>query len=175
MADTRKIIIELRDKDSSSYGASKEPLKSAAQKILKLEEKKKTEKEKIAIMLGYYAFGNAKSLISNGISLSFNRYTKMTENYLFENGVQDVKTIVGKGTSLATSIYAGAKVGTLVTPGVGTAVGAVIGVGAYALGETLSYSGKLSGYYSTLNATNLQTEWGARRAGLYNNGRGTEN
>jgi hypothetical protein len=39
----------------------------------------------------------------------------------------------------------------------------------------MSYQSKLSGYYTALNATKLQTEWGARRAGLYDDGRGTDN
>lgn len=170
-SDERKIVIEIKNGKDEKVQHQKSP----AKRVLTTKEQLKNDTLQITKALGYYALGNAKNLLMNGIELSLNRYYKMSENYLFENEVNNVKTGIGKAISLATAVYAGAKIGTIANPGVGSLIGGTIGAVTYAFSETMSYQSKLSGYYTALNATKLQTEWGARRAGLYDDGRGTDN
>jgi hypothetical protein len=106
--------------------------------------------------------------------MSKNRYFNMTENYILENEVNNFTTVAGNTASVVNSAIIGAKMGAAAGPG-GAVAGALIGVGFNLANKAITYQGTLSNYYSSLNATNMQTEWSARRAGLWDEGRGTEN
>ena len=58
---------------------------------------------------------------------------------------------------------------------VGGPTGAVIGAAGWVGSEILQNQASLSSYYSSINATSMQTEFSRTRAGLVDNGRGTEN
>lgn len=171
MADTRKIVIELKNTSASVDNSSQ------ISRHLNPKKKKKTEEEirKEAIKaLGVYATKHSFDLIKNSISVTKNRYFNMSENYILENEIDNFMTIVGNTTSVAATALVGAKVGMGAGP-VGMAVGAGVGAAVGVAANLITYQSTKASYYSSLNATNMQTEWSAKRAGLWDEGRGTEN
>lgn len=167
MAEAKKIIIEIIDSSNSSSGGEGES-ESPLIKLLPQEEKPKQKKKKSAEEI--YLIHSAKRAVQtlgNSISLSINRYFSLQEDYLAENLYSNVKTAIGKAESLYGSIKAG---GLALGP-----AGMLIGGVMWSATEALSQHQRYSNYYAQLNATNAQTEFSQKRAGLYDNGRGTEN
>lgn len=162
MADTRKITIEIIDKGSSEEN-NETPLKK---NLPKSERKKQGGKKTAEEMYLNSAAQKAISTLGNAMNLSINRYFSLQEDYLAENIYRNAKTTIGKVESLYGSIKAGAAIS-----GTFGVVGAVI----WGVSEGLNQFQRYSNYYAQLNATNAQTEFSQKRAGLYNNGRGTEN
>ena len=153
MAEAKKIIIEIIDGSNSSSekeGNKKQKNKKTAEEIYLIHSAKR-----------------AAQTLGNSINLSINRYFSLQEDYLAENLSNHVKLTFGKIEGLVGTIKAG--VGVL---GVG---GAVIGAGLWVVSEAINQHQRYSNYYAQLNATNAQTEFSQKRAGLYDNGRGTEN
>lgn len=167
MAEAKKIIIEIIDSSNSSSGGEGES-ESPLIKLLPQEEKPKQKKKKSAEEI--YLIHSAKRAVQtlgNSINLSINRYFSLQEDYLAENLYNNVKTTFGKFEGLVGNIKAGA--------GVAGFVGATIGAGLWVTSEAINQHQRYSNYYAQLNATNAQTEFSQKRAGLYDNGRGTEN
>ena len=106
-------------------------------------------------------------MVEQSANLSMSRYFRMSENYLAEQEFENFKTSVGKVKNFGSAVIAGAILGNV--------PGAVVGAAAFAVTEAISYKGRMSNYYSALNATKYGTEFGAERAGLYDGGKGTEN
>lgn len=167
MSDAKKIIIEIVSSSNEEINEGNNG-ESPLLKLLPKEEQKKQKKKKSAEeMFLNYAGQKAMSTLGSSISLSINRYFSLQEDYLAENLYNNIKTTLSKGTSLYGNIAAGAAVG--------GAVGAAVGAVTWVIGEGINQMQRYSGYYAQLNATNAQTEFSQKRAGLYDNGRGTEN
>lgn len=109
----------------------------------------------------------AKKTILNSVDISVNRNLSLTENYIGQQSLTNVKTALGKAESLFTSVAFGASVG--------GPVGAAVAVASWGTSQYFEYRQKMEGYYRALNAANAQTEFGQTRAGLYNEGKGTLN
>ena len=92
-----------------------------------------------------------------------------------ETDYKNFHTVISKGTSLASSIYLGVNAGSPIAGPWGAAAGAVIAATGFAISEVSNYQQRMSNYYQNLNATNYQTEFDRTRAGLTNEGKGTEN
>ena len=118
---------------------------------------------------------NLKATALRAANISASRYFSLTENYIAENDLQNFKNVTGGllrvGTSIATNAWAGMKIG----GAYGAAAGAIIGAATWIVNEELNYQQKMSNYYQNLNATRYQTEFDRTRAGLVNEGKGTEN
>ena len=112
------------------------------------------------------AYSQAKNIVSSALTTGLNQYFKLNEDYIAQNSYNNLMTSVSKTKSLVSTALAGAQFGPggLVAAGVG-----------WAITEVISYRAKLSNYYSSLNSTNYNTEFSRTRAGLVDNGRGTEN
>ena len=167
MAESKKITIEIIGGVTESSGEGVEN-ENPLIKLLPEEEKGKQKRKKTAEEI--YLIHSAKRAVQtlgNSINLSINRYFSLQEDYLAENLYNNVKTTFGKVEGLFGSIRAGASVG--------GGAGAVIGAGLWMASEAINQHQRYSGYYAQLNATNAQTEFSQKRAGLYDNGRGTEN
>ena len=167
--DTRKITIEILNTtrtigDSEGYKNDKindliQPMNNATKK------KEKSLFGKAYLVL--QAYNTVKNLAQSSTEMSINRYFNMSENYLAENTFNNVKQSLNKAAGFASSVIAGGYVA--------GGIGAAIGAGAFVVNEWMSFNNTLSGYYSSLNASNFGTQFSNTRASLYNNGRGTEN
>ena len=169
MAETRKIIIEIQSKEKVV-----EKIKETSP--LKEQDNKITNEGLVlakSVLLNQ-AVNTAKRTLLNAVNTSIDRYMTLTEAYIAETSHQNALITIGKATSLAGSIYAGAKLGAIGGP-----VGSLIGVGVATVGwganEVISYQSRMSGYYRQLNASNISREYYSKRYGLIDNGRGTEN
>lgn len=120
------------------------------------------------------AFTLAKNNITQGFDSQFSRYTDLKEDYKLENTYSHIKTSVSKVQGVGASLITGAMVGATVGP-VGALVGATVSLTSYGVSEALAYSSRMSKYNSQLNATNYGTNYNRVRAGLVDNGKGTEN
>lgn len=168
MADERMLVVELRIKGTSSddsSGNEEEGMTTALTPKGENKDKNKKQNTKLAIMS--YAFSSTLNKAREDINNSINRYFNLSENYIAQNYYNNVKTSIGKASSLITTLKVGGSIGGV--------AGMAVGLGMWGVGQYLQYSARMSSYYSGLNATNYGTAFGQERAGLYDNGRGTEN
>jgi hypothetical protein len=180
MADTRKITIEILNSESGSNDSEKSGNIGADDNIGKTINKimhpiKSAENVTIGkTVILNQAYQQAKQMLTQTIDLSLNRYYTLTEDYLGQTNYQHIRTAYGKVTGLASSIAGGAMTGGMAGP-VGAAIGAVIGATSWGINQTIQNQANLSGYYQDLNAANFNMQFNRTRAGLVNEGRGTDN
>lgn len=125
----------------------------------------------------YFGKEIAQSVISTtttAVSLSLNRYFRLSEDYKSENYLNNISQNVSTVMSIAESTIGGAIAGSKFGP-VGAVAGGVISGSSSALNAVLNWENTKANFYATLNATNTEQEFRAKRAGLYDGGRGTEN
>lgn len=167
MADERMLVVELRIKGASSDDSSNGGEGMTTALTPKGENKDKNKKQDTKLVLTSYVFNSTINKIREDTDNSISRYFNLSENYIAQNYYNNVKTSIGKATSLAAYLKTGFSIA--------GPVGMVTSLGLWGAGQYLQYSARMSSYYSGLNATNYGTAFGQERAGLYDNGRGTEN
>ena len=120
------------------------------------------------------AFQVAKNSIIRSLDFNITRYLDLKEDYLSENDYNAAKATIQTTATFATSVFIGAKVGS-----VGGPVGALIGGAIGAVGGTIAnlqgYRSLKSSVSTDLNGRIIQTNFARERAGLTNEGKGTEN
>ena len=179
--DVRKIVIEIKGggaTSSSNQGDGGTGGSDGSLKALKVALRPIQSLEKVIVgdsQSAKYVVDLLKGLATESVMFTLNRNYKLTEDYLSQNDLNNIQKTLGKAGSLASSIIAGATAGSAIFPGVGTAVGAAVGAVASIATEAISGASTLSEYYSNLNAASYQSGFSSRRAGLTNEGRGTEN
>ena len=177
MAEVRKIVIEIGEMQnnqpsSSSTSQGGGPYSYNTKKNLTSSIKpelyyKNKEAEQQIISLKTMAIQNTLQAIKQSVNLSTRRYFSLSEDYIGENNFNNVSTAISKVTGLASQIMVGAQIG--------GPIGALAGVVTWGVTESINYKARMSSYYSSLNATNYNTSYERTRAGLVDNGRGTEN
>lgn len=178
MADTRDITITIVNTDYSEdiFGDD-----NKGKAINPAPKNKNTEKEvsaatkfaKAASTL--IALSGAKQLIENTIEVSLSRYYNMSEDYISQNDYRNVMTAIGKTTSLASTVIGGVTSGLAFGGAVGGAIGGIVAGAGWGLSEAINMKATRSQYYSQINASNINMAYMQQRAGLYMNGKGTEN
>ena len=174
MAETRKVTIELVQREEHTYTPT--PTPSGADNVgntsKKVSGEGKVLTKSVILNQGYH---QAKSLIISGVDASINRYLSLNEDYMGETVYNNAKTTIGKITGLGGAIMSGYTVGSMTGTPVGMAIGVGVAVVGWGANEFLSYQQKMSGYYQSLNASNFQTAFMRKRAGLTDGSHGTEN
>jgi hypothetical protein len=174
MAEVRKIVIEIGEIEKNNKQTTSTPSSSTKHKSKNLTaslkpslyyENKEAEQQLLSIKT--MAIQNTIQAIKQSVNLGMKRYFSLTEDYISENNFNNFSTAISKTTGLAAGVIAGATAG--------GPLGAVIGAGVWVNSEIISYRSRMSNYYSSLNATNYNTSYERTRAGLVDNGRGTEN
>lgn len=163
MADElRKIVIEIKttDEETQEQKLAVKPTDSSG-------KVKRTEKKSLESILLNQAYNQAKSLVSQSINSSLNRYYNMKEDYMRENAVNTFKTIVGKTSSFATTVAGGFALGNV--------AGAVISGTGWVVNEAINIDNTWKDTYAEINATNYNKTFTKQRLGLVDSGRGTEN
>ena len=172
MSDLRMIRISL---EATENGTPTQPSEPKAEDMQ--DSKGKTSETSTifkSLIIGK-GFSTAKNLIIQGVDVGLNRQFSINEDYMGETTYQNAKNIIGKVTSIASSIGGGTMFGAQV----GGLWGAVIGFGISAVGvgvsETLSVQGKMSQTFRSLNASNIEVNYARAKAGLTDGSMGTEN
>ena len=169
-AETRKITIEILTGNQTTTSEPKKTTEKEKDEFLnKLLHPVKTL-EKATLGKNVFinqVYSQSKQLISQTLSSSINRYFDLSEDYILENSYRNTMTTIGKAKSVATTVISGAIVG--------GPVGGVVAALGWSGSEFLQNQASLSSYYQSINATNMQTNFSRTRAGLVDNGRGTEN
>ena len=167
-SDNRKIIIEIRDSNTTQNSSAKNnnEYKKNKKNSLKLA-KEEIKKEELKNILVNQAYNQAKALIKQSVQSSLNRYYNMKENYMLENDIQQFQNIANKTGNFITTVAAGASIG--------GPVGATIAAGSWVINETIGTANKWADVYAQINADNYNKTFTKKRIGLVDNGRGTEN
>jgi len=175
MADNRSITITIISEDGvSEKGQPIEPAPTnSTDGTKKQKQEKATSFAKAASTL--IALSGAKQLIENTIEVSLNRYYNMSEDYISQNDYRNVMTAIGKTTSLASTVIGGVTSGLAFGGPVGGAIGGIVAGAGWGLNEAINMKATRSQYYSQINASNINMAYMQQRAGLYMNGKGTEN
>ncbi len=169
MADTRKITIEIIQKNEGD-DTPKIPDEDKDKK--KSDSEGKTLLKSVILNQGYKV---AKKLVIQGVESSMNRYLTLSEDYMAQNVYNAVKVSIDKATTAGTAIIGGGLAGAKVAGVPGAIAGIVIGSVGFGVSEFLSYQSRMSGYYRTLNASNIEMSFARKRAGLMDGSKGTEN
>jgi hypothetical protein len=173
--DDRKIIIEIIEPSSPPTALNEDGTVEIKKDIGKTEkEKEKDTKVKSIRVVSMYAFNNVKDSLVDFVQNISNRSLSLTENYLAQNNKAKTMKAVKATTSLASSIIAGVKLGSIGGP-IGVAIGTAVSIASWGAGQFLNYQNRMSNYYQQINESNFNTEFSQVRAGLINNSRGTEN
>lgn len=167
MAEVRKVVVEITTKGSENATENQTTTNESD------ETTKKTQSDLIKNILVHEGLKLAKQTLRKAIDVSINRYATLTEDYIAEQNLQNARIIVGKGTSLITSVGAGMMLGGGFTPA--GVVGGVVGAITWGVNEGFSMYERQSNYAQSLNASRYNTQFMGTRTGLIDNGRGTEN
>ena len=92
-----------------------------------------------------------------------------------ETTYQNAINVIGKVTSIASTIGGGTLAGAQVGGLLGAVVGGVFSTIGVGVSETLSVQGKMSQTFRSLNASNVELNYARARAGLTDGSMGTEN
>ena len=98
----------------------------------------------------------------------------MPRDYLSQRTLENVNIAVSKVQGLGMAALTGASAGSFAGP-VGTVAGVVVGTASWGVQELMGMRSAGSNYYQQLNGANFQIAFSQVRAGLVDNGRGTEN
>lgn len=158
--DTKKITIEIIGPSETQDPTNIDPTDD------KTSDKSTKKTSKSQIWLNMVA-QRAKQIIITTVETSANRYFYMKEDYLGEDLYRNIKANVNKSVGAVSAIAAGYKVGNV--------VGAGIAAAGVAINEGLSIFNKYATLENQMNTLNYGMEFSKTRAGLIDNGRGTEN
>ena len=167
MADDRKVVVEIKLKDDEDVVANVTQNQDE-------ETKDTTFKMLMKNVIVMQTFDLAKDTLTRAVDIGITRHFSLQEDYIGENIYSNAKTTISKVSNLATSVIGGATAGAQLG-GVGAVAGAVVGLASWGIGEAFSINERQSNYARTLNASKYGSEFAQTRAGLINNGRGTEN
>lgn len=165
MALGKTITIEIIDNNIDREEST--PAQEEQKKEPKAKKKSTKKKKSKVSIIGMYAFNNVKNELVSAVTSTLNRQTTLNENYLAQNNLNVMKKSISFAASFTSAIIAGKDA----AGAAGIAVAAV----AWGANQYISYQNRMSSYYQQLNSNNFNTEFSQVRAGLINNGRGTEN
>lgn len=115
MAEIREVVIKIKGEEG--------------EKKVTPETNKKTKKvdtfEAVSSIIYNQAFEHLKSEFINELNYEMNKQFVLNDDYVSQRKVTALKNITSRALSIGTSIVSGAKAGSMVLPGVGTAVGAI--------------------------------------------------
>lgn len=111
-------------------------------------------------------YETVKSNVMVFANQSLSRYYSVTEDYIGENYKQNFDKALNTAQNISSSVIQGAMVGGL--------PGAIIGGTTAVLSTVANERQRINNYYTSLNATNYQTEFNRTRSALVDNNRNTE-
>lgn len=158
--------------------ATEDAIDKSTSKSLSAFLKNGTAEEVIAAACSYAGkqiMSTTISMVKQSASIEVNRYFALDEDYMLQNSLnnfmQEASTISSVVVGTKDAAMSGAKVAGVP----GAIVGALFGLGKGIFQTYIQRAKTIEAYQMELNATNIQTAYGATRASLYNEGRGTEN
>lgn len=182
MADSMEIVVVVKGLVGEEKSESKSPsaspsgfdkLKKMSHPISSILSHNKGESS--GAYFGKEVARNVINITTKTASLSVNRYFQLSEDYKGQNYLNNIMANINRAKSLGSSVLNGAESGALVGGAAGAAAGAVISGTFNLLNQSIDYQNRVWNYEVSLNATRSETTFKAKRAGLYDGGRGTEN
>lgn len=165
-SDTRKLVIEIVEKETKEVKKEKEESKTSLTKQLKPNETNESLQMAKNVLVNQ-VYPQIKNSLIQTVEFNLNRYFTIHEDYISENTYNNAKSAIGKMASFGTTVAAGAMMG--------GPVGAIVAAGAWVINQRQEEQATMSNYYQGLNSSNMETAFSRTRAGLINNSKGTEN
>ena len=178
MGEVRKITVEiLNTNQETETGKRIDELEKRFDKMLEPKKNSSTSKKEVSAKQYFAgkAFDLTLNLITQTASTSINKYFQLSEDYMSENVYKNTMVMVNKAKSLGGTVISGAIAGAKVGGVWGAIAGGTIAAIGWGGSEYIQNQAALSSYYQSINATSMQTEFSRTRAGLVDNGRGTDN
>lgn len=173
MSDLRMIRISLETSDKNGT-----PVQPSEPKPDEMQDNngKTSETSTIfkSIIIGK-GFSTAKRLIIQGVDANLNRQFALNEDYMGETTYNNAKNIIGKVTSIGSTIAGGTMFGAQVGGVYGAVAGFVVSTAGVIGSEIININSKMSQTYRSLNASNIEVNYARARAGLTDGSQGTEN
>ena len=181
MASSKKIVVEVIGRDieyaSAGGGTSKQVKEPGGGTNLNalMSPTKSSEKEAIAKhLIIQKTYETIKNLTIKNVGYIINRRNMLGEDYMAQQDISNASSTIERVSGLATSIVSGAMIGSAI-PGIGTAIGGLVGAFAYIGNDLTSTIQKYDQAYIQLNESNYESAFQRTRLGLNDNGRGTQN
>lgn len=115
MAEIREVVIKIKGEEGKKEVTTKTNEKT----------KKVDTMDALTSIVYNQAFSHLKSEFISELNYEINKHFVLTDDYVGQRKVTALKNIASRALSIGTSIVSGAKAGSMVLPGVGTAVGAI--------------------------------------------------
>lgn len=106
---------------------------------------------------------------------SYTRRWQLKENYEAENNYANAMAVINKSKSLLGQVASWTLTGAMAGGGIGAVVGLAVGAVSAGVKEAMEYQKKNDAMTRQLNEQNIRTQYSAKRLGLVDNSRGTEN
>ena len=188
MADTVEYVVRIvglgggEDNDDNEEKKGKEPdsglssglnaLQKALHPVSALTAHRKDES--FAVYWQKEALKDSIDLVETSINYSLNRYYRMSEDYISQNYLSNISANINRAKSFASSSLSGALAGAHFGTA-GAIAGAIVGGTTNVLNQAIQYNNLVANFNASMNASRIETSFRARRAGLYDGGKGTEN
>jgi len=182
MADTIEYIVRIKGLGDSEDAETKMPRNALSKgldslhKILNPKTNLSHEKDEGgAVFVLKETSNTAVKAAATAIPLQINRYYKLSEDYKSQNYLNNVMLNINRAKGMANSAISGARTAGMVAGPEFALVGALMGATSDLVVQAIQWNNTIANYNSTMNATVAETNYKAKRAGLYNGGKGTEN
>lgn len=181
MADERVIIVRIEggEEAESDIGEEQDKTSKNIRKFLKVLNDPiggivdAMTKGKMALF-GMVLEETASDLIESA-KYSYTRRWQLRENYEAENNYANAMVVINKSKSLIKQVGGWALTGSLYGGIGGAVVGIAVGTIATGVNEAMEYQRRNDAMTRQLSEQNIRTQYSAKRLGLVDNSRGTEN
>lgn len=126
-------------------------------------------------VLGSRILSETIDTLEDAVTYSFTRRWELKESYVNENNYATGMNVYKKSKSILANIGSWVGTGAMMAGGAGAVAGLAVGAVSSVTKEAMSYQKQSDSLTRQLNETELQTQYSARRLGLYDDNRGTEN
>lgn len=116
-----------------------------------------------------------EDILVESLKYSYTRRWQLEENYVSQNNYANAWAVWNKSKSIASQIGSWTIAGAAVGGGVGAVIGTSIGTIVTGIKEAQDYQKKNDAMVKQLTETSIRTTYSAKRLGLIDNSRGTEN
>lgn len=116
-----------------------------------------------------------EDILVEALKYSYTRRWQLEEDYVSQNNYANAWAVWNKSKSIASQIGSWTIAGAAVGGGVGSVIGTSIGTIVTGIKEAQDYQKKNDAMVKQLTETSIRTTYSAKRLGLIDNSRGTEN
>ncbi len=167
LGDKKEGDTEQKDATSSGY-------KNLSKMLHPIQSVTAHSKDEGAMVYFFKEMGkDAANALETVVNNSVTRYYQLSEDYIGQNNLNNIKANIGKAKSMGSSIISGATAGMTFGGPIGAVIGGISSGAMSGFKMYQDYKQQVFNYYNSMNNTNINTAYNAKRAGLYTGGKDT--